>query len=157
MTKYESYRQPRVTQVYSFSTHWLINDNSDPQIKLGDDDLKLENSCMFLGVIIDKNLNFAAHINYITSIIYKNTGIFYRIWSNLTAQARLNFYYALLFPFISYNIMMWGGGGEGLAVNWPSQLNYYSTEAIIKAYYKGFRTRRYLVPATWDWDQKLAK
>ena len=86
-----------------------INDNSERQIKLGDDVLKLENSCMFLGVNVDKNLNFSLHINSITSKISKNTGIFYRIRNNLTERARLNFYYAFIFPFLSYNVIVWGG------------------------------------------------
>ena len=86
-----------------------INDNSDGQIKLGNDVLELENYFMFLGIIIDKNLNFAALINYITSKVSKNTGIFYRIRSKLTVKVRLNFYNALLFPFNYYNIIVWEG------------------------------------------------
>ena len=53
-----------------------INDNSERQVKLREDILRLEKSCVFLGVHIDKNLNFSLHINYINSKISKNTDIF---------------------------------------------------------------------------------
>ena len=53
-----------------------INDNSEGRIKLGEDIRKFKNSCMFLWVNIDKNLNFSLHIIYITSKISK-TQVFF--------------------------------------------------------------------------------
>ena len=52
-------------------TNKKIN-NIDTQIKLGNEFLKIEKSCMFLGVKVDQNLNFETHIRkqglYVTQI-----------------------------------------------------------------------------------------
>ena len=83
--------------------------NGDNDIKLDDQYLKFTENCMFLGVKLDNKLTFCSHIKYITSKLARSTGIFYKIRDNFTLSAKLNFYYAFMYPFFSYNIIVWGG------------------------------------------------
>ena len=90
----------------------ISNRLSSPQssnIKLNGQELKFTDKCKFLGVMLDNRLTFADHINYVTSKISKNIGIFYKIRQNLNLEARLNFYNSLILPYLSYNIVIWGG------------------------------------------------
>ena len=85
-------------------------------VKLNDNYLKFVNKCKFLGVILDTRLSFSTHINYIVNKLSKNTGIFFKIRDNFPLSARRNFYNGLIFPFLSYNITVWGG-------TYPTHLN----------------------------------
>ena len=80
--------------------------NSD--IKIGTDNLTFSNSCTFLGIRIDNRLNFSEHISNVSSKIAKATGILYRIRKRLPLRARLNFYYAFIYPFLTYGVVVWG-------------------------------------------------
>ena len=46
------------------------------------------------------------------SKISKNCGIFYKIKDQMPHQARLNYYYAMIYPYLSYNISIWGGTSD---------------------------------------------
>ena len=94
------------TEVLLFSNRTIPN---VPQ-SLSIDDISLEyaQSCKFLGVLLDSKLSFRDHINLITSKISKYTGILYRIRDRLPLQARMNFYYAFIYPYLIYNVEVWG-------------------------------------------------
>ena len=83
-------------------------ENMNGQILFDNESLKFSNSCVFLGTRLDHKMNFADHTGYVLDKLSKNTGILYRIKDNMTPQARLNFYYALLYPYLSYNVVVWG-------------------------------------------------
>ena len=61
-----------------------------------------------LGVLIDENLNFGPHINAVSSKLARSTGILFKIRNALPLQARLNYYYGLVYPYLTYNILIWG-------------------------------------------------
>ena len=89
----------------------LSNRKYDEQtcpIVFGGGNLYPQRDCRFLGVSLDKRLNFSQHIDNIVSKISKNTGILYKLQSLLPLQARINFYYAFIYPYISYNVIIWG-------------------------------------------------
>ena len=62
----------------------------------------------FLGIIIDKKMNFQHHINYITKKISKHAGILYRIKHCLPLKTRLTYYNSFILPYLNYNILHWG-------------------------------------------------
>lgn len=64
-------------------------------------------SIKFLGVYIDKHLTWKAHINYIASKVAKNIGIISRVARILPRDIRLNLYYSLIFPYLSYCNLVW--------------------------------------------------
>ena len=82
--------------------------NEPCSIMIDNDIIHPSNTTKFLGVTLDNKLNFSAHISLVLNKIAKNTGILYRIKDNLPIKARLNFYYALIYPYITYNIIVWG-------------------------------------------------
>lgn len=53
-------------------------------------------------------MNFKNHIQHIISKISKNTGILYKIRDFLPLSSRKNYYYAYIYPYLSYNIILWG-------------------------------------------------
>ena len=66
------------------------------------------NNCKYLGVYLDDKLTFKDHINYINSKISRYTGILYKIRDYLPMKARLDYYYAYIYPYLSYNTIIWG-------------------------------------------------
>ena len=91
-------------------------DNIGDQIILGDETVTDVVSSKFLGVFLDSKLNFVPHINYISNKIAKHVGIFYRIKDKLSSDAKLSYYYAFVYPFLSYNVCVWGS-------TYPTHLN----------------------------------
>ena len=63
----------------------------------------------YLGVTIDKNLSFSSHTQLVTSKISKAIGIFYKIRDYLPIEARISYYYAFIYPYLSYCVEIWGG------------------------------------------------
>ena len=61
-----------------------------------------------MGFILDDKLKFNCHINYIVGKISRSAGILYKIRNSLPLYARLNFYYSFIYPYLSYNIIIWG-------------------------------------------------
>ena len=66
-------------------------------------------SCKFLGVCMDNKLNFKNHIGYIMGKISRHTGILYKIKGYLPFQSRCDYYFSFIYPYLSYNVVVWGG------------------------------------------------
>ena len=66
------------------------------------------NNCKYLGIYLDDRLTFKDHINYIISKISRHTGILYKIKDNLPTKTRIDYYYAYIYPYLSYNTIIWG-------------------------------------------------
>ena len=78
------------------------------------DDTVLEFSdCIkFLGVMLDRGLSFSNHVNYICSKLAKTSGILRRI-SKIVPQSNLiNLYYALVYPYLLYGVLVWGDAAD---------------------------------------------
>ena len=63
----------------------------------------------FLGLIIDQNLTFSHHINYLSTKISKTVGIMYRINSFLPNNILKTIYYSLLHPYLIYGCEVYLG------------------------------------------------
>ena len=87
-------------------------DLSQLNVTLDSELLEFKSSCTLLGVKIDDNLSYKNHIQHITNKISKNTGILYRIRDELPLSARKNFYYAYIYPYLNYNIILWGSTSQ---------------------------------------------
>ena len=70
--------------------------------------ISLSHKFVLLGVIIDENLNFKVHIEAAVAKLARTTGILYKIKNSLSRQAKLNYYYGFIYPFLTYNILIWG-------------------------------------------------
>ena len=85
---------------------------SSPQeankLKLNLRNIEEKNYIKYLGIYIDKNLNWAPHIQHINSKISKNLGILFRLRHFLTLNTLKQIYYSLIYPYLHYGIMSWG-------------------------------------------------
>ena len=63
----------------------------------------------YLGIYIDNKLTFKNHIDFINSKISRHTGILYKVRDSLPIKTRLDYYYAYIYPYLSYGTLIWGG------------------------------------------------
>ena len=73
---------------------------SSPQeankLKLNLRNIEEKNYTKYLGICIDKNLNWALHFHHINSKISKNLGILFRLRHFLTLNTLKQIYYSLI-------------------------------------------------------------
>ena len=95
-------------------THYIIfqRQKSKPKIqeKLYINNVLIDRTrkSKFLGVIIDQNLNFFDHIQYIKGKISRSIGILYKSKSYLKPKTLLTLYYAFTYPYFTYCLTIWG-------------------------------------------------
>ena len=82
------------------------------QLKLDDRMLNVFDRCKYLGLTIDNSLNFSSHINNISKKISKTVGIMFRLRSSVPDHILLNLYYTLIYPYLTYCNIIWGGASE---------------------------------------------
>ncbi len=63
---------------------------------------------MFLGVILDEHMSWKSQISHIASKISKSIGIIYKSSFYLSKSALRTLYYALIYLYIQYCIIIWG-------------------------------------------------
>ena len=75
------------------------------------DNVKIENvnHTKFLGVIIDQNLTFYNHIQYMKGKISRALGILYKCRKYVNRSTLLTLYNAFVYPYFNYCISIWGG------------------------------------------------
>ena len=78
------------------------------KLKLNLRNIEEKNYIKYLGIYIDKNLNWAPHIQHINSKISKNLGILFRLRHFLTLNTLKQIYYSLIYPYLHYGILSWG-------------------------------------------------
>jgi hypothetical protein len=71
--------------------------------------VKLENvnSCKYLGITLDNELKWSAHIETVYKKIMKFIGIFYKIRNNLPPEVLKSIYYAFVHPHILYGVELY--------------------------------------------------
>ena len=63
---------------------------------------------IYLGVYIDKHLNWQPQLQHINNKVAKNTGILTKLRHYLNLHMLKQIYYALIYPYLSYGIFAWG-------------------------------------------------
>ena len=77
-------------------------------VKINDTEIKHVESTKFLGISIDSNLTWKAHINHIVTKVAKTTGILYKARHFLPSQTLRTPYYSLIYPYLNYGNVVWG-------------------------------------------------
>ena len=77
-------------------------------IAIRDKSLKQEGNKKYLGVIIDKNLNWKSHVSFLTKKIKRNIGALSKLRHFVNIDILTNLYYALIYPFFTYYILSRG-------------------------------------------------
>ena len=68
-----------------------------------------EKKCFkYLGIFIDSNLKWKFHIHKLTKKISRNIGILSKLRHFAPCNLLIQIYYTLIFPFITYGIIIWG-------------------------------------------------
>ena len=67
----------------------------------------------YLGVVLDKNLSWKDHVEYVSSKVSRRLGLWSRIRSCLTLEASKEVYTSLLQPLFDYADVAWGKISEG--------------------------------------------
>ena len=62
----------------------------------------------YLGVILDNNLSWNHHIDYLTTKLSQVAGILYKVRDNISMQSRLMIYNGLAGSYLNYGITAWG-------------------------------------------------
>jgi len=70
--------------------------------------LKQINCCKYLGIIIDNNLTWSKHINYIYNKILKFSSIFYKICHILPVRVLITIYFAFVHSQLLCGIEIYG-------------------------------------------------
>ena len=113
LLKFHEWTKSNKLTINTDKTEFLIFSNRlgntlPPILELLGSVIQPSNTCKYLGVVLDDKLNFREHIKCIIKKISRLTGILYKIKDKLPMKARLNYYYAFIYPYISYNILVWG-------------------------------------------------
>jgi len=90
----------------------ITNRRSDIQtptlVTIGDSPLWFADSVKFLGVHLDRKLNFSHHVRFVSSKLSKTVGIFYRIRDLVPESLLISLYYSLFYPYLIYCVLVWG-------------------------------------------------
>lgn len=87
-----------------------------PDIFIDRNRIEFVNEFKFLGIVIDKNLSFKPHINFVSKKISKSIGILAKLKHTLPAGVLLNIYNALILPYLTYGISVWGWRSRNLFI-----------------------------------------
>ena len=79
------------------------------ELKLDNCVLNVCNSCKYLGLTIDNKLSFNAHIEVISKKISKTVGVMFKLRPFVPDNIMLNLYYGLVYPYLIYCNVIWGG------------------------------------------------
>ena len=70
--------------------------------------LNVKNMLKYLGILIDSNLTWKHYVDHIASKISKTIGIIARLRHFVPLSTLLTIYQSHVFPFMSYDIAVWG-------------------------------------------------
>ena len=94
-------------------THYIIFHRS--RIKTVDHDLILNGnvvkrvtSTKFLDIIVDDQLKWKQHIDYIKNKIFKSIGIICKARNYVNRHTLRNLYYTFVYPYLIYCVEVWG-------------------------------------------------
>ena len=104
-------------------THYMIfspktrSNTPDQIIKLDNIPISRVKSCKFLGVLIEENVSWKLHINYISTKIAKSLGLLNKAHRYFQKDTLLMLYYAFIYPLLLFCNVAWGNTTQ---VNlWP--------------------------------------
>jgi hypothetical protein len=79
-----------------------------PKIVVNDISIESVNSFNFLGIHLDKHLNWKQHLSTISSKISRAVGIITKLKHQLPTDIKLKMYNSLILCYINYGILAWG-------------------------------------------------
>ena len=93
------------TNFMLFSHSWRV---LPYHISIDDNIICQVNTTKFLGLHIDKELTWKTHINYLSKILSRNTGILNKLKHFFPTHILQSIYSSLISPYLNYGILAWG-------------------------------------------------
>ena len=103
--------------------HKLRFSKSDISLKFNSDRIRTAEKLRYVGVVIDEKLSFLSHIKMLETKVSRNIGILFEQNKYLPTSAIKTFYYALIHPFFSCGIIIWGSSNKSFSVKLKSLQN----------------------------------
>ena len=97
------------TKFMIFSYKTIVKFPVENSIIFGSHTLKCTTHLKFLGIVIDNNLSFTHHIDYLSKKVSKSIGILYKINKSLPTDILKSIYISLIQPYFIYAIEAWYG------------------------------------------------
>lgn len=98
--------------VNPLKTHYLVFHKRrlvpDLSFQLNDQNLSKQENCKFLGLIIDEQLTWSAHIEHVAGKLNSAYFALINLQNILNQKQLLNIYYALAYSHLRYMIIYWG-------------------------------------------------
>ena len=82
--------------------------NSLPTVTVNDDVISYVECVKFLGVLIDRDLNFKAQVDSLCKKMSRSIGAIRRINFLVTDDILVKMYFALVYPYLTYGVLSWG-------------------------------------------------
>ena len=82
--------------------------NISIKLNINDTSLKEKPCIKYLGIMLDSNLNWKSHVNYISTKIKRNIGILSKMRYLVILDILISPYYTLIYPFLIYGLVVWG-------------------------------------------------
>ena len=79
-----------------------------PTLTINDTIIKRDNTTKFLGILIDENLTWKPHIQYIENKISKNIGLLYKAKFLLNQKSLKSIYFSFIHSYLNYANVAWG-------------------------------------------------
>ena len=94
-------------------THYMVFHRAriktkSSEISIRDDKMSRVFSTIFLGIIINDQLKWLEHIQYIKNNVSKSLGILCKVQKYLDQQTLHNLYYTFVYPYLIYGVEIWG-------------------------------------------------
>jgi len=86
-----------------------------PKISIQGNEVEFVTEFNFLGIIIDNQLTWKPHLNYINKKIAKTIGIMNRLKRFLPQTILLTLYHSLIMPYLNYGNLVWSSQQLSLA------------------------------------------
>ena len=86
----------------------LINQKKHITILINKEAIDEVKHVKYLGVLIDSQLTFKYHIDELNKKVSRAIGILYKLRYFVTSIILCDVYYAIIYPFLLYGIMIWG-------------------------------------------------
>ena len=94
-------------------------------------------STKFLGIFIDSELNWSAHIDHVLSKLAKSVGIINKVKSLFPISVLINLYFTLIYPHLLYCILVWGAADQ----KYLNQIKLLQNRALRTITFSKYRTK----------------
>lgn len=92
----------------TYACHFGQRNDHMNNLQINGEEIEFADSVKYLGVNVDKQLNWKAHIAHLTNKINKITGVVWKIRNHLNRPALRTIYMALVHSTLLYGIEIWG-------------------------------------------------